>query len=109
MKAWITKYALTRASWRRALHCLGCRRRFRLLASLIACSERTDMCDSGDFPKKPRLFYWEDAEDAWCPAEGLEVENIIGTDLFMSDGEIIKIKFKRMDMTDAEFEAIPED
>lgn len=58
--------------------------------------------------KYPRLFYWEDAEDCWCPAEGLEVDNIISTDLFFKDGDIEEIRFKREDMTDAEFEAIPE-
>lgn len=58
--------------------------------------------------KYPRLFYWEDAEDCWCPAEGLEVDNIISTDSFFSAGEINEIRFKREDMTDAEFEAIPE-
>ena len=66
------------------------------------------MCDSGDYPKKPRLFYYEEAESAWCPAEGLTVDNILSTDLFMSDGEVIEIQFKRVDMTDAEFEKIPE-
>ncbi len=58
--------------------------------------------------KRPRLFYWEDAEDCWCPAEGLEVDNIISVDLFLSDGGIEEIRFKRQDMTDAEFDAIPE-
>lgn len=58
--------------------------------------------------KRPRLLYWEDAEDAWCPADGLEVDNIISTDLFLADGDIEEIRFKRQDMTDAEFAAIPE-
>ena len=58
--------------------------------------------------KKPRLFYWEEAEDAWCPAKGLKVEDILTTDLFMRDGDIIKVHFRRTDMTDAEFKSIPE-
>ena len=58
--------------------------------------------------KRPRLFYYEEAEDAWCPAEGLEVDNILGVDLFLADGEVIEIEFKRQDMTDEEFDAIPE-
>lgn len=58
--------------------------------------------------KRPRLFYYEEAENAWCPAEGLEVDNIIGIDLFLRDGDGISIEFKRQDMTDAEFEALPE-
>lgn len=58
--------------------------------------------------KRQRLFYWEDTEDAWCPADGLEVDNIISTDSFLRDGDILEIRFKRQDMTDAEFDAIPE-
>lgn len=58
--------------------------------------------------KRPRLFYYEEAENAWCPAEGLEVDNILGIDLFFYDGQKINIEFKREDMTDAEFEALPE-
>lgn len=58
--------------------------------------------------KRPRLFYWEEAEDCWCPAETLKVEDIIGVDLFMGDGQTEEVRFKRMDMTDAEFAAIPE-
>jgi hypothetical protein len=59
--------------------------------------------------KKPRLFYWEEAVDAWCPADGMNVDNIIGAENFMDDGEILEIRFKRIDMTDAEMEALPED
>lgn len=58
--------------------------------------------------KRPRLFYYEEAENAWCPAEGLEVDNIIGIDLFLRDSDTIEIQFKRQDMTDEEFEALPE-
>jgi hypothetical protein len=58
--------------------------------------------------KKPRLFYWEEAEDAWCPAEELTVDNIISVDLFLADGDTHDVTFKRQDMTDAEFAAIPE-
>ena len=58
--------------------------------------------------KTPRLFYYEEAEDCWCPAEGLLVENIIDVDLFFSDGDTHEIRFKREDMTDAEFAAIPD-
>lgn len=58
--------------------------------------------------KRPRLFYYEEAENAWCPAEGLEVDNILGIDLFLYDGNEIEIQFKRQDMTDEEFNAMPE-
>ena len=66
------------------------------------------MCDSGDMPKKPRLFYWEEAEDAWCPAEGLSVDQIIEASQIFHDGEISMVQFKRVDMTDEEYDAIPE-
>lgn len=62
----------------------------------------------GENGKHPRMFYWEDTEDCWCPADGLELENIIGIDNFFYDKQEIEIRFKREDMTDAEFEAIPE-
>lgn len=60
--------------------------------------------------KRPRLFYYEEAEGCWCPADGYElaVANIIDTDSFMSDGAVIAIEFKRQDMTDEEHAAIEE-
>lgn len=58
--------------------------------------------------KRARLFYWEETEDAWCPAEGLEVENIIDHQYFVDDGEVLEVRFKIQFMTDAEFAAIPE-
>lgn len=67
------------------------------------------MCDSGDFPKKPRLFYWEEAEDAWCPAQIVFDDNYIEAELSnLDDGETRAIRIKRIDMTDAEYEAMPE-
>lgn len=57
--------------------------------------------------KKPRLFYYEDAIDAWTLAPDM-VENIIDLDSFLEDGEIIEIQFKRQDMTDDEINALPE-
>ena len=62
----------------------------------------------GSDEKKPRMFYWEDAEDCWCPVEGLEIENIIGDATMYEDGEVQEFRFKRIDMTDAEFNALPE-
>lgn len=58
--------------------------------------------------KRPRLFYWEGAEDCWCPVGGLMVDDIITTDLFLRDGDIEEIRFKRSDLTDEEYAAIPE-
>ena len=60
-----------------------------------------------DTIKKPRLFYWEDTENAWCPADGLLVENIIPVD-WLADGETASIRFKCIHMTDEEFDNIPE-
>ena len=46
------------------------------------------MCDSGDFPKKPRLFYYEEAENAWLPAVLAIEDNYAEAELSMlDDGE----------------------
>lgn len=57
--------------------------------------------------KKARLFYYEEAENAWCPAHNLSLENVIDDNMLAADEEV-KIRFKRVDMTDAEFDALPE-
>lgn len=57
--------------------------------------------------KTPRLFYWEDAEDAWCPVPD-RIDEIITVEGFMDDGEEVEIRFKCVFMTDEEFAAIPE-
>ena len=58
--------------------------------------------------KKPRLFYYEEGVDAWCPAPG-KVTEIIDTDShFSGPDEIVEIRFKRIDMTDHEFDTMPE-
>ena len=59
--------------------------------------------------KKPRLLYWDDTEDCWCPCEGLSVSDIIDVGHFLLDGDEDKIRFKRIDMTDEGYAAIPED
>lgn len=57
--------------------------------------------------KKSYLFYYEDALDAWCPAPD-KVENIVSID--SGDvGDEIEIKFKIVEMSDAEYEAMPVD
>ncbi len=58
--------------------------------------------------KKPRLFYYEEAVDAWIPVPENEVTGIIDIDHFSNDGEVIELQFKRFDMTDKEFENMPE-
>lgn len=68
------------------------------------------MCDSGDMPKKPRLFYYEEAENAWLPATMAIEENYAEAELSMLDpDEEREIRIKRVDMTDAEFDGMPED
>lgn len=67
------------------------------------------MCDSGEAPKKPRLFYFEEAENAWFPATLALEDNFAQAELEMLDeNEEKEIRIKRQDMTDAEFEALPE-
>jgi hypothetical protein len=62
--------------------------------------------NTADPAKKPRLFYYEEAQDAWCPAPDL-TENMISTDN-LAEGETMELRFKRVDMTDAEMQALPE-
>lgn len=58
---------------------------------------------------KPRLFYWEEAYDAWVPAPE-RIEHIIDTEShFGEDGETVDITFKRVDMTNEDFEKIWEE
>ena len=58
--------------------------------------------------KTPRLFYWEEGVDAWCPVPDL-IENVVDLGSFCEDGEVQEIRFKRFDMTDKEFNNLPED
>lgn len=57
--------------------------------------------------KKPRLFYYEEAVSAWIPAPE-RVENIIDVDCLDHDGTSFEIDFKRIDMTDREYDNLPE-
>ncbi len=56
--------------------------------------------------KYPRLFYWEEAVDAYVPAPGIVMGILEPTQL--DDGEVADIRFKRIDMTDEEFENLPD-
>lgn len=42
--------------------------------------------------KKPRLFYYEEAVDAWIPVPENEVTGIIDIDHFSNDGEVIELQ-----------------
>lgn len=56
--------------------------------------------------KKPRLFYMEEAVGAWIPAPD-HIDNIFDVNDLL-DGEEFGIQFKRFDMTDEEFDSLPE-
>lgn len=58
--------------------------------------------------KKPRLFYYEEAVCGFIPVPEF-VEHITEVDNFLSDGDEETITFKRIDMTDEEFDNLPED
>lgn len=52
------------------------------------------------------LFYYEEAESCWIPAP-CKVENIISASDQLENGERMEIDFKRVDMTDKEFDNLP--
>ena len=62
--------------------------------------------------KKPYLFYYEEAENAWCPAPDI-TEAMISTDNFdIGKGEydtedIIEIQFRVAMLTEEEFNNLP--
>ena len=56
---------------------------------------------------KPRIFYSEEANDAWVPVPE-STEDLINEDYFMDEGEEIELKFRRADMTDEEFDNLPD-
>jgi hypothetical protein len=53
------------------------------------------------------LFYYEEACDGWIPAPD-KISELIDLDQFIYNSEVIEILFKRIDMTDTEFENLPE-
>jgi hypothetical protein len=57
--------------------------------------------------KHPRLFYYEEAEDCWTPAPDM-VDCLVSLDSFSGHGDTIEIDFKRIDMTDEEYDNMPE-
>ncbi len=63
-------------------------------------------CPKYKTEKIGRLFYWEEAVSSYCPVPD-KVENIISEDN-LSDGETNEIKFKRIDMTQHDFDNLPE-
>jgi len=63
-------------------------------------------CSKYKTEKFPRLFYYEEAENAWCLAPD-KVEHIINTDN-LDDGDSADIQFKRVDLTDEEIDTLSE-
>ena len=59
--------------------------------------------------KKPRLFYYELAVDAWIPVPE-KIEHIIDLEShFGHDGEVVQILFKRLDLSDLEMEDLKDE
>lgn len=55
---------------------------------------------------KPRLFYYEEAVNAWVPwTDGYDFASILE---MLDDGEDTQLEFRRIDMTDEEFDNLPE-
>ena len=64
-------------------------------------------CPQYKIEKKPRLFYFEETESCWASVPKL-IENIVDLEQFSYHGEKIGIRFKRADMTDEEYDNMPE-
>ena len=56
--------------------------------------------------KNKYLFYWEEAVDSFIPVPD-QTENMVSIDNF-EPGDEIQIRFKCMEMTEAEFKNLPE-
>lgn len=78
--------------------------------SLLSLGGIEDVSDKADAPsteKKPRLFYFEEAENVYIPAPD-NIENLIDVKEQLEDGEIMELRFKRIDLSDDEMAALPE-
>lgn len=77
-------------------------------ADLFMPGAHHSRCPKFATEKRPRLFYYEEAESAWCPAPE-KVENIVEAEWNFSPGDApIEIQFKRVDMTDKELFELPD-
>lgn len=56
--------------------------------------------------KKPRLVYWEETCDSWIPAPERVSEILEATNLCEQEEEWLK--FKRVDMTDEQWNNFPD-
>lgn len=64
-------------------------------------------CDNYKTKKYPYLFYYEEACDAFIPAPE-EIDGILSIE-DMEENEETEIRFKRFDLTDEEFDNLPDD
>ena len=62
-------------------------------------------CEKYDGEMIPRLFYYEDAVDAWVPMLSDHLETLLDT---LNDREELDITIKRVDMTDKQFASLEE-
>ena len=63
-------------------------------------------CPKYKTEKFPTLFYYEEAINSWTPAPD-NIEHMLCVEDQLEDGEKIELEFKRIDLTDAEFDAMP--
>ena len=64
-------------------------------------------CPNYGTQKHPYLFYHCDGQDAWIPASEM-LENTIDV-ANLEDKEEYEVRFKRLDLTDKEYDEMPED
>lgn len=84
-------------------YCARHRQRFSESAGCPDCNGTPRVMNE----KKPRLFYWEDAENCWAPVPE-RVDEFFSVDHCSWDGAVVAVEFKRIDMTDEEYDALPE-
>lgn len=66
-------------------------------------------CPNYETEEFPYLMYYEEAIDAWTFAPDKVDGQLIVTEDQLEDGEDMEVRFKRVDLTDKEFDEIPVD
>jgi len=78
---------------------------FRITSIDDFCGHHHQNCDNYKTKKYPYLFYFDEGLDSWVIA-GSDLDSVIeATNL--DDGEHREIEFKRIDMTDEEYDNLP--
>lgn len=67
--------------------------------------KQTHHKDCPDAGRTPRLFYYEEAVDGWCPVPE-KVENIVSPDC-LEVGDTQTVEFKMIGMNHEEFDNLP--